>query len=268
MFNILWPFIAAELIDRIYYKDIREGTKKMTHEKSLLNVSLQEKKSVVERIVNQITEAIIKGELKPGDKIPTEVDLCESFQVGRNSIREAIKILEAYGVVYIKRAEGTFVSDSYNQKMLDPMLYGIILQKDSAEEIIVLRKVIDIGILQVAIQRLTDEQLAVITDYLNRLEYETNKEAASVEKILEADLNFHMAITMAIDNELLASMYNYVDRITIPSRTHAIELILKTGERKSFIELHRQLLDLIKNKDLEKIERTVSEHYVFWQTIK
>lgn len=240
----------------------------MAKEKSLLNVSLQEKKSVVDRIVHQITEAIIKGELKPGDKIPTEISLCESFQVGRNSVREAIKILESCGVVYIKRADGTFVSESYNQKMLDPILYGIILQKDVAEEIIELRKVIDIGILQVAIQKLSDEQLAEITRYLNILEHEMKKETASVEEILEADLNFHMAITIAIDNKLLTSMYHYVDRITIPSRTHAIELMLKTEERENFIALHRQLVDLIKNKNLEKIENIISEHYIFWKKVK
>lgn len=240
----------------------------MAKEKSLLKVSLQEKKSVVERIVHQITEAIIKGELKPGDKMPTEADLCESFQVGRNSVREAIKILESYGVVYIKRAEGTFVSDSYNQKMLDPMLYGIILQKDAAEDIVELRKVIDIGIFQVAMQKLSASEIEEISEYLQSLEYEIKKTVPSVEKILEADLQFHMAITKSIHNELLESMYNYVDRITIPSRTHATELILETGELDNFISLHRQLVELIKNKNYEKIERAVSEHYIFWQKVK
>ena len=52
-------------------------------------------KSVVERVVDQITNAIINGELLPGDKLPTEPELCETFNVGRNSVREAIKILEA-----------------------------------------------------------------------------------------------------------------------------------------------------------------------------
>ena len=45
-------------------------------------------KSVVDRIVDQITNAVINGELKPGDKIPTEPELCETFRVGRNSVRE------------------------------------------------------------------------------------------------------------------------------------------------------------------------------------
>ena len=49
-------------------------------------------KSVVEQIVDSIVNAIIEGELKPGDKIPTETELCNSMNVGRNSVREAIKI--------------------------------------------------------------------------------------------------------------------------------------------------------------------------------
>ena len=55
-------------------------------------------KSVVQTVVDSITKAIIAGDLKPGDKIPTEMELAESFGVGRNSIREAIKILVYYGV--------------------------------------------------------------------------------------------------------------------------------------------------------------------------
>ena len=93
-------------------------------------------KSVVDRIIDETTSAIIDGSLKPGDKIPTEMELCESFQVGRNSVREAIKILEAFGVVYIKRAEGTFVSSSFNNRMLDSILYGLILQKESTDDIV------------------------------------------------------------------------------------------------------------------------------------
>lgn len=240
----------------------------MTRKNSLLNVSLQNKKSVVERIINQITEAIIIGELKPGDKLPTETSLCESFQVGRNSVREAIKILESFGVVYIKRAEGTFVSDSYNQKMLDPMLYGIILHKDSAEEIIELRKVLDIGILQVAFQQLSSDEIKEIEQCFEELKSEVEKESPSVEKILDADVKFHLSITEAIDNELLKIMYKYVDRITIPSRIYATELILKTNEVSNFIKLHQQIVDLIKNKDCNRVGEIVNEHYVFWEKVK
>ena len=82
-------------------------------------------KSVVQTVVDSITKAIITGDLKPGDKIPTEMELAESFGVGRNSIREAIKILVYYGVLEIRRAEGTFVCDGFNKiKTLRRQGYG------------------------------------------------------------------------------------------------------------------------------------------------
>ncbi len=104
----------------------------MSKEGSILSTSLQNK-SVVENIIDKIISAIIAGELAPGDQLPTEIELCRDLGVGRNSVREAIKKLEAYGVVYIKRAEGTFVSETYSQKMLDPMLYGRILRRRAGE---------------------------------------------------------------------------------------------------------------------------------------
>ena len=115
--------------------------------------------SIVNKIVDNITNAIINGELNPGDKIPTEAELSESMGVGRNSVREAIKVLEAYGVVHIKRAEGTFVSQEYDSKMIYPVLYGIILQKDSTKQIVELRKVIDVGLLQLAVDKLKSREL-------------------------------------------------------------------------------------------------------------
>ena len=115
--------------------------------------------SVVNKIVDNITNAIINGELNPGDKIPTEAELSESMGVGRNSVREAIKVLEAYGVVHIKRAEGTFVSQEYDSRMIYPVLYGIILQKDSTSQIVELRKVIDVGLLQLAVDKLRSKSL-------------------------------------------------------------------------------------------------------------
>ena len=65
--------------------------------------------SVVDDIIDQLVASIISGSLKPGDKIPTEAILMEQMHVGRNSVREAIKVLVSYGILEIRRADGTFV---------------------------------------------------------------------------------------------------------------------------------------------------------------
>lgn len=221
-------------------------------------------KSVVDRIVDQITEAIISGDLKPGDKIPTEVEICESLQVGRNSVREAIKVLEAFGVVYIKRAEGTFVSSSFNRRMLDSMLYGIILQKDSNFEIVELRHVFDIGILYEATEKINDDYLAKVEESLKKMEEILADESANVEEILEKDLLFHKSIIECTNNQLLSTMYDYIIRLTIPSRIKATEHIFATGNRQMFLQLHKQMFEVLKNRDKSRIEETVKNHYMFW----
>ncbi len=236
----------------------------MSPKKGLLNESLANK-SVVDRVVDQITGAIINGELKPGEKIPTEVELCESFQVGRNSVREAIKVLESFGVVYIKRSEGTFVSSSFNHRMLDPMLYGLILEKDSAEAIIELRKVFDTGLMHVVMKKATEVDLTHLRKELALLEEEVMKEHSSARRVLDQDIRFHTAIVLSTHNELIQNIANYIDRLTIPSRIRTMEKILETDERIRFIELHRQIVDMIEKNDASAINEIVENHYMFWK---
>ena len=107
-------------------------------------------KSMVEQVKENIINAIIMGELKPGDQLPTETEMCELFGVSRNTIREVIKILTTYGIVYIKRPEGTFVSEGYNPNMLNPMMFGILLGKKDWKELINFRMAVDIGTLYLA----------------------------------------------------------------------------------------------------------------------
>lgn len=236
-------------------------------EKSYLHESLGGK-SIVDKIVDNITNAIINGELKPGDKIPTETELCESMGVGRNTVREAIKILDAYGVVHIRRAEGTFVNQEYNSKMLYPILYGIILQRDSANQIIELRKVIDVGTLQVVINKLTKEKLTAIENALKELEKEIYSPEANARKVYEADVKFHSEIVGVTENVMIESIGNYIDKITRQSRTHAIDQILVKKEAGKFLELHKNIIKLLVDKEAAFVPSVVEEHYQYWQNIK
>lgn len=223
-------------------------------------------KSVVTRIIDRISGAIITGELKPGSKIPTESELCDSFQVSRNSIREAIKILESYGVLYIKnRSEGTFVTSGFTQKMLDPMLYGLILQKDSATDILELRQVFDIGILHVVAEKAENKRIAAIRKACEELSAEVIAADVIPEKLLEADVAFHKAVVDASDNPLIASVAAYIDRITIPSRIRTMHSIMEQGMLSRFLELHERIVRVVEQRDFQGIADTVRDHYQFWE---
>ena len=107
-------------------------------------------KSASDIVVERLTEAIIDGQINPGDKIPTEPELASSFCVGRNTVREAVRTLVAYGILEIRRPEGTFVCRTFKPQTINPLIYSMILQKkESYQDLIGLRQCIEFGTLQV-----------------------------------------------------------------------------------------------------------------------
>ena len=221
---------------------------------------------VVDAVKDWVIDQLIKGNLRPGSKLPTETELRENLGASRNSVREAIKQLEAYGVVYIKRAEGTFVSDSYDPKMLSPVMYSIILQNNSWEDFVDLRRAIDIGTLYVIMNKaITDKQLDRLQEAIARLEETVNSSELDVVKITKADCDFHNEIIRMTGNPQLTTLSDFVNRITVPSREKTTGKVIESGQIESYVRLHRQLYNIIAERDRNGIEKAVMDHYYFWE---
>ncbi len=227
---------------------------------------VQQGKSVVDQVMDGIIRQIISGELVPGGKLPTEMELCRQFGAGRNSVREAVKKLQAYGILYIKRADGTFVSETYNRKMLDPMLYSLILQHNSWKDFVELRAVIDIGTLNIIVQR-TDINTFLPELYrtYGELSAELHSPEPSLERVLELDMKFHSRIAGAANNPMLETITEYITLLTLPSRRETTRKVMESGEIDNFVELHRRLLTVIERHQTEEIVRAVQDHYVYWK---
>ena len=223
-------------------------------------------KSVVDQVMDGIISQIISGELTPGGKLPTEMELCRQFGAGRNSVREAVKKLQAYGLLYIKRADGTFVSEKYNRKMLDPMLYSLILQHNSWKDFVELRSVIDIGTLNIIVQRTDLERfLPELYLTLGQLSAELHSQTPRLERILELDMQFHSRIAGAANNPMLGTITEYITLLTLPSRRETTRKVIESGETDNFVELHRRLLTVIERRQAEQIVQAVQDHYVYWK---
>ena len=226
----------------------------------------ENKKSAVDLVVDRITNEIISGELQPGDRLPTEPELSAKYGVGRNSVREAIKQLQAFGILYIRRADGTFVTESYQQPMLDPMLYSLILKKRDWNDFVQLRAVIDIGTLQVALENPeVGEIVPQLLEIVEKIGKEMRKKEPDVDRILEMDLAFHRSIALTIHNPQIDTVTSYVARLTVPSRRETVQKWLDSNQIEEFLELHRQIADVIEKRDTARITQAVMEHYVFWK---
>lgn len=223
-------------------------------------------KSIVENVVSRLTSAIMSGELKPGDKIPTETDLVRSFGVGRNTVREAVRILVAYGILEVRRADGTYVCDGFSPKILDPMLYGIILQKESAHhDLIGFRKLLDGGILrEVFCAGITDETWERLNDIQDDLEQYLSTGENDVAVIAEKDIAFHHELAVATKNIAVITTYSSIVQITEDFLYKTIQTILQQDAVSYFSESHRGIMEKLRGQSLEELFERVDWSYRYW----
>lgn len=218
--------------------------------------------SVVQQVINALTDAMNNRELRPGDKIPTEAEMAENMGVGRNSIREAIKILVYLGVLEIRRAEGTFVCEGFSESMIDPMIYGIILDKeDSYENLMELREMIEVGVLQLAMAKVKEEELKSLKEKLGHMKTAIEAGSENVENAFWADNEFHDAICNIGKNPLVNKINQVVRVLTYSMRFTTVETMIKTGRGQELYEAHQKIYEMIENKVTDNLNMAVRKTY-------
>lgn len=226
-------------------------------------------KSAVQIVVDRITQGIIDGQLRPGQRIPTETELSDSFGVGRNTVREAVRTLVAYGVLEIRRPDGTFVCDSFQPQGINPMLYNLILNKeDSYDELIGLRDVIETGTMLQLMQRgLDEEQKAELRARAEDIERAVSARPVSVDNIVAADFAFHDALARATGNRLIVSMNDMVSKLSYGSRVKVIEERMKVDNGQYLVDTHYDLLEKVTGDDLAAMTGSIKRSYYYWKDI-
>ena len=225
------------------------------------------KESVVQSVINRLTDAMRAKELKPGDKMPPEPELAESLGVARSSVREAIKILTYLGVLESKRSEGTFVCNGYKESMIDPMVYGIILNQDSFENLMELREMTEAGMMRLAIDHHDEEELIELEEILNEMKTAIEDPDDPVDAFFESDNRFHDKIAEMGKNPMADKINRVVRSLTYALRLQTVSTMITTGREDELIETHRQLLEAIRKKDKHSLSSKVRGSY-FEEEIK
>ncbi len=222
--------------------------------------------SVVQQVINKITDAIVSGELKPGDRLPPELELIEAMHVSRNTLRAAVQTLRAYGVLEVRRPEGTFVCDSFSPQMINPMIYRVILARQDYQELIGLRKILDMGISKLVIQQgLSEERTAKLEALYEDLVRELRAKEPDLETIAKADLRFHDGVARATHNELAVTLNDVLQDLTTESRLRSIRRIFDNNDSEYLVRVHRMHLDALERKPGSDIEEALDYSYLYWK---
>ena len=218
--------------------------------------------NAVQQIIDTFTEQLIQGKLRPGEQIPTEVELSEKFGVARNTTREAIKILVAMGVLEIRRPVGTFVCEGFAEPMISPLLYGIILSRgDSYDELLDLREIMETGTMLTVIRNASDAEIATLSEPLVALGKACRKKKPSVEEVFKRDDVFHEAMMALAHNRVVERIASTVRLMTHDMRHESVELMLATGRAEELYQAHEKLYRILSERDVDGVYREIRSTY-------
>ncbi len=219
------------------------------------------KESVVQSVINCLTDAMRSGELKPGDRIPPEPELAASMGVARSSVREAIKILSYLGVLESKRSEGTFVCSGFQESMIDPMIYGIILNQDSFENLMELREMVEAGIMRLASQKYDEKDGRALEALLEQMKEIVHSGDNEVDRFFEVDNRFHDLISQMGRNPLADKISRVVRTLTHAVRYETVTTMIESGRGDKLVAAHSQIFEMLKDRRADDVEAIVRATY-------
>ena len=225
----------------------------------------EKRESTVEYVINTIKDLLITRKLKPGDMLPSETALAEYLNVSRGSIREAMKILSAFGVVEIRRGHGTYIAEPSNKSNIDPFLFNLILSRADAPEMAELRELLESQIVTLVIKKATDEDLAKLEQVHNNLKQLCfNGAQNNAQDLVEHELKFHRTLGQATGNVLIEKIYNFVMEFFKPY----VEKTYNYPENcKNAVELHENIVMAIKQRDREKALDAIQKSIEEWRLL-
>lgn len=212
-------------------------------------MNLVKKENLSSKIITEIKNALLKGEMKVGDFLPPESQMAEKFGVCRASVREGLKILEYLGVVDIKQGSRTKIIDQMHfdsdQKVLPT------ISQQNIEEYFEVRLMIEPEVAKLAALKATEEDLQRIENTF----CEINPEIT--ESSTENSLKFHFSIIDSVHNELLKKIITHIVELQIEFCKMTHDTITR---REDTLKEHRLIYDAIKSRNAEYAYHMMKVH--------
>ena len=217
-------------------------------------------KKISAEIIEQFMSLLGKGELKPGDALPSERELANLIGVSRPPLREALNALQALGFVEIRPRRKIIVKSIAEKTFLDPLSLFISEDIDKLFELLVMRRAMESWAAYMAAQRATPKDIEKLQTIVNT-EQGNLKNARDDAK---TDADFHVTIAATTHNtifsHLMASCYHLLWSTQRLSRD---KIFQKRGNRKLIAQQHLGLFEAIRNKEPQRASQEAVSHIDF-----
>ena len=174
---------------------------------------------VYHEIVEQIKDLIATGRIKPGDRLPAERELAELFKASRNSVRDAIRVLQQMGLIESRQGDGTYIRSVTADELTAPLALCLLQSRTQMRELWEVRRVLEPALAHAAAARITEEELAELDAIL---EVQRQKVEAGLIA-LEEDTAFHYGIAQAAGNGVMLRVMDTLVDLLRQSRERSLQ---------------------------------------------
>ncbi len=221
----------------------------------MLGTEQKRRSSLAEQTAHQLVEMIQKNEYKPGEKIPTEMELAEKLNVSRSTVREAVKQLAARNVLVIQRGRGTYVAKHPGRVKDDPLGLEYVQDKKKLfADLLSVRMVLEPWIAEEAARNASERDVEVIRQLCDEVE----------ALILRGES--HIAQDVKLHTAIARSTKNMVAPLLVPIINRSVSLFGELSNNalgQETIETHREISDAIARHDPAAARRAMEAHIVF-----
>lgn len=211
------------------------------------------KTRLYEEIVKQFIDRIKSGELKPGDRLPTERDLALQLNVSRTAIREALRSLETMGVIDSKVGSGTFIKEMSLDILMDSFAGVLTKNERLIIELIEVRLLLEVEIAKLAARRIDENKIHALEKTIVLMENEIKEGGLGVK----GDNAFHNELANAADNLAMTSILGLCGELLSATRKEALKAL---GDTKIGLEHHRSILEAVRTGNEEEAARLMKDH--------
>src|SRR5579862_5422279 len=206
---------------------------------------------VTARLLTEIKQLMLTGELAPGAKLPPERELARRFGVNRGSLRQVLKVLEIMGVINQRVGDGTYLNRSAESILDEPLDFLFVLDDLTHHELFETRLIVEPELAARAAERATPTDLAALSQSI-----EDMQNSRTLEERLEADIAFHECIFRAAGNRICFLLFRVIHRTLLSSmdRLHGIVDIDQP------IAAHKAIYKAISARNPEDARRRMQAH--------
>jgi GntR family transcriptional repressor for pyruvate dehydrogenase complex len=215
--------------------------------------SVFKKSAISEEIVANLLSLIRERELRPGDKLPPERELAAMMQVSRPSLREALRALAIMNVIAIRQGDGAYVTSLEPNLLMAHLDFVFALTDATFLELFEARRILEPGIVALAAQRISDEELTGLEACVARSADLVDDHAAFVQ----ADLELHGRIAKAAGNTILQRFMASLSQLGKVSRSRTVAL---PGVAHQSLQDHLAIVAALKRHDPTAAQAAMLDH--------